>query len=51
MAVDGARGPIRFARAEGDRVWQWKWAPVQVVDRDPAAPARFRVPAHHDADR
>ncbi|TDP97258.1 ABC transporter substrate-binding protein [Labedaea rhizosphaerae] len=43
VAVEGTRGPIRFARMPGIGVWQWAWAPVQVVDRDPADPERFRV--------
>jgi ABC-type branched-subunit amino acid transport system substrate-binding protein len=43
VAVDGTRGPIRFSRPPGSAVWQWAWPPVQVVDRDPAAPERFRV--------
>ncbi|MER8041637.1 ABC transporter substrate-binding protein [Streptomyces sp. NPDC094032] len=43
VAVEGSRGPIRFTRAPGIGVWQWMWPPVQVVDRDPADPARFRV--------
>lgn len=43
IAVDGTRGPIRFSRTPGVSVWQWVWAPVQVVDRDPAEPTRFRV--------
>jgi hypothetical protein len=42
-AVDGTRGPIRFSRVPGIGVPQWAWPPVQVVDRDPADPARFRV--------
>jgi hypothetical protein len=41
IAVDGTRGEIRFTRTGS--VWQWAWAPVQVVDRDPAQPDRFRV--------
>jgi len=40
-AVDGTRGRIEFSRANG--IWQWAQAPVQIVDRDPARPARFRV--------
>ena len=24
-------------------VWQWAWTPIQVVDRDPAEPDRFRI--------
>ena len=43
VAVDGTRGQIRFSRTPGISVWQWAWAPVQVVDRDPAEPDRFRV--------
>ncbi|MGW4774785.1 ABC transporter substrate-binding protein [Nocardia sp. NPDC004278] len=42
-AVEGTRGPIRFSRAPGISVWQWAWTPIQVVDRDPAEPNRFRV--------
>ncbi|RAG81058.1 amino acid ABC transporter substrate-binding protein [Streptacidiphilus pinicola] len=41
--VEGTRGRIRFSRVPGIAVWQWAWPPVQVVDRDPAAPARLRV--------
>ncbi|MFD8593439.1 ABC transporter substrate-binding protein [Kitasatospora sp. NPDC059646] len=43
VRVAGTRGPIRFERVPGIGVWQWAWAPVQVVDRDPASPDRFRV--------
>ncbi|GAA3506994.1 ABC transporter substrate-binding protein [Streptomyces showdoensis] len=43
VAVEGTRGPIRFTRAPGVGVWQWAWPPVQVADRDPAEPGRFRV--------
>ena len=43
VAVEGTRGHIRFSRTPGISVWQWTWPPVQVVDRDPAEPARFRV--------
>ncbi|MFF1509593.1 ABC transporter substrate-binding protein [Streptomyces sp. NPDC058326] len=43
VAVEGTRGPIRFSRPPGTGVWQWAWAPVQVVDRDPAEPGSFRV--------
>jgi ABC-type branched-subunit amino acid transport system substrate-binding protein len=43
VAVDGTRGAIRFSRAPGISVWQWTWPPVQVVDRDPAAPHRVRI--------
>ncbi|GAB3889326.1 ABC transporter substrate-binding protein [Kibdelosporangium lantanae] len=41
--VEGTRGRIRFTRTPGVGVWQWAWPPVQVVDRDPAAPDLFRV--------
>jgi ABC-type branched-subunit amino acid transport system substrate-binding protein len=43
VAVEGTRGPIRFSRTPGIGVQQWTWAPVQVADRDPAAPDRFRI--------
>lgn len=42
-SVDGTRGPIEFSRVPGIGVWQWAWPPIQVVDRDPAAPDSFRV--------
>ncbi len=43
VAVDGTRGQIRFSRAPGSNVWQWAWPAIQVADRDPAQPGRFRV--------
>jgi hypothetical protein len=43
VAVEGTRGEIRFSRTPGVSVWQWTWPPIQVVDRDPAHPDRFRV--------
>lgn len=43
VAVEGTRGQIQFSRVPGISVWQWAWTPVQVVDRDPAEPDRFRV--------
>ncbi|MGW3559948.1 ABC transporter substrate-binding protein [Streptomyces sp. NPDC000963] len=43
VEAEGTRGPIRFSRAPGIGVRQWTWAPVQVADRDPAEPGRFRV--------
>jgi ABC-type branched-subunit amino acid transport system substrate-binding protein len=43
VAVEGTRGKIQFSRAPGISVWQWAWPPVQVVDRDPDQPDRFRV--------
>ncbi|MGW1373264.1 ABC transporter substrate-binding protein [Streptomyces sp. NPDC002446] len=43
VAVEGTRGQIRFARTPGISVWQWASPPVQVVDRDPAEPDRFRI--------
>jgi ABC-type branched-subunit amino acid transport system substrate-binding protein len=43
VAVEGTRGRIRFSRTPGISVWQWARTPVQVVDRDPAEPGRFRI--------
>ncbi|MFH8989368.1 ABC transporter substrate-binding protein [Streptomyces sp. NPDC017940] len=43
VAVEGTRGRIQFSRTPGTDVWQWARPPVQVVDRDPAEPERFRV--------
>ncbi|MFF8870604.1 ABC transporter substrate-binding protein [Streptomyces massasporeus] len=43
VTVDGTRGRIRFSRVPGISVWQWSGAPIQVVDRDPSEPERFRV--------
>jgi ABC-type branched-subunit amino acid transport system substrate-binding protein len=43
VAVEGTRGRIQFSRTSGSSVWQWAWTPIQVVDRDPAAPDRFRI--------
>jgi ABC-type branched-subunit amino acid transport system substrate-binding protein len=43
VAVEGTRGQIRFSRVPGISVWQWVWAPIHVVDRDPAEPDRFRI--------
>lgn len=43
VAVEGTRGQIRFSRTPGISVWQWAGTPVQVVDRDPVRPDRFRV--------
>ncbi|MCZ4123423.1 ABC transporter substrate-binding protein [Streptomyces sp. H39-S7] len=43
IAIEGTRGRIRFSRTPGISVWQWAWPPVQVVDRDPAEPRRFRI--------
>ncbi|GAA3060952.1 ABC transporter substrate-binding protein [Streptomyces roseofulvus] len=43
VTVEGTRGAIRFTRPTDTPVQQWAWPPVQVTDRDPAAPARFRT--------
>jgi hypothetical protein len=43
VAIEGTRGQIQFSRTPGISVWQWAWAPTQVVDRDPEKPDRFRV--------
>jgi ABC-type branched-subunit amino acid transport system substrate-binding protein len=43
VAVEGTRGLIQFSRTPGVSVWQWTGAPIQVADRDPAEPERFRI--------
>lgn len=43
LSVEGTRGRISFSRVPGVGVWQWAWPPIQVVDRDPVEPDRFRV--------
>lgn len=43
VAVEGTRGQIQFSRTPGINIWQWAWPPIQVVDRDPAEPDRFRT--------
>ena len=43
VVVEGTRGKIQFSRTPGISVWQWTWPPVQVVDRDPDEPDRFRI--------
>ena len=43
VEAEGTRGRIRFSRVSGISVWQWAWAPIQIVDRDPAEANRFRV--------
>ena len=43
VAVEGTRGRIQFSGTPGISVWQWAWAPVQVVARDAAESAHFRV--------
>ncbi|WP_432742719.1 ABC transporter substrate-binding protein [Streptomyces sp. JH002] len=43
VAVEGTRRTIQFSRTPGISVWQWAWTPIQVVDRDPAEPDRFRI--------
>jgi ABC-type branched-subunit amino acid transport system substrate-binding protein len=43
VAVEGTRGRIELSRTPGISVWQWAWAPVQVVDRDPARLDCFRI--------
>ncbi|MGW6691879.1 ABC transporter substrate-binding protein [Streptomyces sp. NPDC054961] len=43
VAVVGTRGQIQFSRTPGISVWQWAGTPIQVVDRDPAEPERFRI--------
>ena len=43
VSVHGTRGRMGFSRTPGISVWQWAWAPIQVADRDPARPDRFRI--------
>ncbi|MEV5982596.1 ABC transporter substrate-binding protein [Streptomyces sp. NPDC052114] len=43
VSVEGTRGQIQFSRVPGIGVWQWGAPPLQIVDRDPAEPDRFRV--------
>ncbi|MFQ6398232.1 ABC transporter substrate-binding protein [Nocardia sp. KC 131] len=43
VAVEGTRGQIQLSRTPGISVWQWARPPIQVVDRDPAEPDRFRI--------
>jgi ABC-type branched-subunit amino acid transport system substrate-binding protein len=43
VAVLGTRGEIRFTRTPDTGVWQWATAPIQIADRDPEHPDRFRV--------
>ncbi|PLP58114.1 amino acid ABC transporter substrate-binding protein [Mesorhizobium loti] len=43
VTVEGTRGQIRFSRTPGIGMWQWTWPPIQVADRDPAQPDRFRI--------
>ncbi|MEU5161518.1 ABC transporter substrate-binding protein [Streptomyces sp. NPDC020875] len=43
VETEGTRGRIRFSRPPGLGIWQWAWSPIQVADRDPAEPGRFRV--------
>ena len=43
IAVEGTRGQIRFSRTPGSSVWQWAGPPIEVADRDPAEPERFRT--------
>ncbi|MEU6349814.1 ABC transporter substrate-binding protein [Streptomyces sp. NPDC047072] len=43
VAVEGTRGRIGFSRRPGIGVWQSTVPSVQVADRDPAHPDRFRV--------
>jgi ABC-type branched-subunit amino acid transport system substrate-binding protein len=43
VAVEGTRGQIQFSRTPGITVWQGAGTPIQVVDRDPAEPDRFRI--------
>jgi hypothetical protein len=43
VAIEGTRGQMEFSHTPGISVWQWAWAPIQVIDRDPAEPDHFRI--------
>jgi hypothetical protein len=43
IVVEGTRGQIKFSRTSDISVWQWTWAPIQVVDRNPADADCFRI--------
>ncbi len=43
LSIEATRGTIQFSRPAGIGIWQWTWPPVQIVDRDPASPDRFRL--------
>jgi ABC-type branched-subunit amino acid transport system substrate-binding protein len=50
VAVEGTRGMIRFSRIPNIGVWQWAWSPIQIVDRDPMEPDRFRILHAHTGE-
>ena len=41
--VLATRGHITLAPPAGRGVWQWRGAPVQIAERDPAMPIRLRI--------
>ncbi|MBB4062869.1 ABC transporter substrate-binding protein [Gellertiella hungarica] len=43
VQIEGSRGDIVLSRADEDTVWQWASAPVEIAERDPADPERFRT--------
>lgn len=43
VSIEGTRGRIEFSRVPGVQFWQWASAPVQIAERDPTDPERFRV--------
>ncbi|MFB9369672.1 ABC transporter substrate-binding protein [Kitasatospora albolonga] len=43
LVVEGNRGTVRFSRVPDTGLHQWAWPPVQVAQRDPAAPDGFRA--------
>jgi hypothetical protein len=43
VSAEGTRRRVEFTRAPDTGVWQWMAAPIQVADRDPAEPGRFRI--------
>lgn len=43
VTAEATRGRIHFTHAPPINIWQWPQPPIQVVDRDPAAPTHFRI--------
>lgn len=43
MSIEGSRGPMKLSRPPDAHIRQWREAPIQIVDRDPLDPDRFRV--------
>lgn len=43
LVVEGTRGAISFSLGATSGIWQWETPPIQIVDRDPRRPDRFRI--------